>query len=86
MVFFFSNRLSGFTGDQSNYGCLQVGAQGKNVFTRTLSALFSCGGFEMIRTYLESRKHSENSVAKRSTNVRKSLASEDNRKKTQGEK
>ena len=42
----FSNRLSGFTGDQSNYGCLQVGAQGKIVFTMTLSTLFSSGGFE----------------------------------------
>ena len=84
--FFFSNRLPGFTGDQSNYGCLQVGAQGKNGFTRTFSALFSSGGFEKIKTYLESRKHSGNSLAKRSTNVRRSLVSEDSRKKTRRER
>ena len=30
--YYFSNRLSGFTGDQSNHGCLQVGAQGKSFF------------------------------------------------------
>ena len=86
VFFVFPNRLSGFTGDQSNYGCLQVGAQGKNGFTRTLSALVSSSGFEKIRTYLESRKHSENCLAKRSTNVRKSLASEDNRKKNKARK
>lgn len=60
--YYFSNRLSRFTGDQSNHGCLQVGAQGKIVFTRRVSSLFSIGDtdFEKVRTYLEHRKHSDN--------------------------
>lgn len=62
--YYFSNRLSGFTGDQSNHGCLQVGAQGKIVCTMTVPTLFSIGGFEKIRTYLEHRKHSENIFGK----------------------
>ena len=79
---YFLNRLSGFTGDQSYHGCLQAGAQGKIVFTMTVSTLFSTGGFEKIRTYLERRKRSDHGLIKRSTNYRKSLASEDNKKKT----
>ena len=60
--YYFSNRLSGFTGDQSYHGCLQVGAQGKNLFTGTVRTLFGSGGFEKIRTYLEHGKHSENGL------------------------